>query len=120
MTVLIVVLVGLAGLCLGLRTTSLLLNPLAHPYDRLALSILAGTLWVAVVLELSASYRIFDFGLGLLLSLSPAGLFDVTKWWFRSRDRRSPWLLGAAASAGIVTLRWLFLASVIAAVILAS
>jgi hypothetical protein len=111
MIVLLVVLVTLAGLCLGLRTTSVLLIPTAHPLDRLALSIIAGAFWTALVFEVANSYRIYDFGLGLMLSLSPAGLFDVTKWWFRSRGRRSGWLRGGNSPVWLVTLRWAFLAS---------
>ena len=42
MTALLVLLVTLAGLSLGLRTTSVLIDPQVHPLDRLALSILAG------------------------------------------------------------------------------
>ena len=114
MTAVLVLLVSLAGLSLGLRTTSLLMDPMAHPLDRLALSIVAGALWTAVVLEVSDSYRIFDFGLGLMLSLSPAGLFDITKWWFRSRGRRSGWLRAGLAPVWLVTLRWLFLAALAA------
>lgn len=109
MTILLVVLVALAGLSLGLRTTSVLAPPAMHPLDRLALSIVAGALWTSVVFEVSDSYRIFDFGLGLMLSLSPVGLFDLTKWWFRSRGRRSRWLFGATSPGWVVTLRWLFL-----------
>ena len=26
---------------------------------------------------------VFELGLGLLLSLSPVGVFDLVKWWFR-------------------------------------
>jgi len=113
MTAVLVLLVMLAGLSLGLRTTSVLMAPEVHPLDRLALSVLAGGLWTAVILEVSESYRVFDFGLGLMLSLSPAGLFDVTKWWFRSRGRRSAWLQGATAATWIVALRWVFIAMLI-------
>lgn len=120
MIVLLVLLVTLAGLSLGLRTTSVLVNPTAHPLDRMALSMVAGALWTAVVFEVADSYRIFDFGLGLMLSLSPAGLFDVTKWWFRSRGRRSGWLLGATAAVWVVALRWAFIALLVAAVIASS
>ncbi|MEY4634683.1 MAG: hypothetical protein RJA55_481 [Acidobacteriota bacterium] len=118
MTVVLVLLVTLAGLSLGLRTTSVLLPPQTHPLDRMALSIVAGTLWTAVVLEASNSYRVFDLGLGLMLSLSPVGVFDVTKWWFRSRGRRSGWLRPGLAPGWLVTLRWLFLAALPAAVVL--
>ena len=117
MTLLLGALVMLAGLSLGLRTTSVLMPPQAHPLDRLALSIAAGALWVAVVFEVSSSYRIFDFGLGLMLSLSPVGVFDLTKWWFRSRGRRSGWLTRGQASAWLVGCRWLFLLALAAALI---
>lgn len=111
MTVLLVSLVVLAGLSLGLRTTSVLMPPNAHPLDRLAISIAAGALWTAVVFEVADSYRIFDFGLGLMLSLSPVGVFDLTKWWFRSCGRRSGWLRPGTAPLWLVVLRWLFLAA---------
>jgi len=120
MIILLVVLVTLAALSLGLRTTSLLVSPSVHPLDRLALSVVAGALWTAVVFEAATSYRIFDFGLGLMLSLSPAGLFDVTKWWFRSRGRRSGWLTGAAAAGWVVALRWAFVALLVAALFASS
>lgn len=115
MTVLLVLLVTLAGLSLGLRTTSVLMNPAAHPLDRLAMSIAAGALWTAVVLEVSDNYRVFDFGLGLMLSLSPVGLFDLAKWWFRSHGRRGQWLTGAAAP--VTAMRWIFLAILLASLI---
>lgn len=85
MTIVVVVLVALAGLSLGLRTTSVLLGPRVHPLVRLALSIVAGTVLVLAALELCESYRVFDLGMGLLLSLSPVGLYDLAKWWFRWR-----------------------------------
>lgn len=118
MTALVVLLVALAGLSLGLRTTSVLLPPRPHPLDRLALSILAGALWTAVVFEVFDSYRLFDFGLGLMLSLSPVGLFDLTKWWFRSNGRRGRWL-NAAAPPWVLALRWLFVTG-LAAIVVAS
>ena len=117
MTLLLVLLVTLAGLSLGLRTTSVLMDSAAHPLDRLALSVLAGALWTALVLEISNSYRAFDFGLGLMLSLSPVGLFDLTKWWFRSRGRRAAWLRTGVAPAWLLALRWLFLLTLAAAAI---
>jgi hypothetical protein len=109
MTLVLIVLVMLAALSLGLRTTSVLMAPATHPMDRLAFSVLAGTLLAALVFEIATTYRIFDFGLGLMLSLAPVGLFDLVKWWFRSRGRRSGWLRGSAAPGWIVTLRWAFL-----------
>ena len=119
MTMVLVVLVTLAGLSLGLRTTSVMLNPVLHPLDRLACAIIAGGIWTAVVFEVANSYRIYDFGLGLMLSLSPAGLFDITKWWFRSRDRRASWLAGASAPRWVIVLRWLFLAILVAVAVVA-
>jgi len=115
MTIVVVLLVTLAGLCLGLRTTSVMLNPGINPVDRLALSIIAGAIWTAVVFDVANSYRIYDFGLGLMLSLSPAGLFDITKWWFRSRGRRSGWLVGTTAATWVVALRWLFVVAAVVA-----
>lgn len=117
MTVVLVMLVMLAGLSLGLRTTSVLLPPQTHPLDRLALSILSGALWTAVVFEVCSSYRVFDLGLGLMLSLSPVGVFDVAKWWFRSRGRRSGWLQAGLAQGWLVAPRWLFLMALLAAVV---
>ena len=119
MTLLLVLLVMLAGLSLGLRTTSVLMDPAAHPLDRLSLSVVAGVLWTAVVFEVSNSYRAFDFGLGLMLSLSPVGIFDVTKWWFRSRGRRAGWLRPGVAPTWLLALRWLFLIMLTASVIAA-
>jgi hypothetical protein len=115
MTAFLVLLVTLAGLSLGLRTTSVLMSPAAHPLDRMALSILAGALWTAVVFEVADSYRIFDFGLGLMLSLSPVGLFDLAKWSFRSRGRRGQWLAGGPSPL-LAALRWLFVMALIAAI----
>lgn len=117
MIILLVLLVTLAGLSLGLRTTSVLVNPSAHPLDRFALAVVSGALWTAVVFEAANSYRIFDFGLGLMLSLSPAGMFDVTKWWFRSRGRRSGWLMAATAAGWVVAFRWGFVILLVAALI---
>ena len=85
MTAVVIGLVALAAISLGLRTTSVLLSPRVHPMVRLAVSIAAGALIVAVILEVCQGYRIFDFGMGLLISLSPVGLFDLAKWWFRWR-----------------------------------
>lgn len=76
----------LAALCLGLRTTSVLIGVRVHPIIRLLLSLLIGGVMTLAVLELCRSYNVFEFGLGLLASLSPVGLFDVAKWWFR-RER---------------------------------
>jgi hypothetical protein len=87
MTVVVLGLVALAALSLGLRTTSVLVSPAVHPLVRLALSIAAGALITAVILEVCQGYRVFDFGMGLLISLSPVGFFDLAKWWFRWRNQ---------------------------------
>jgi hypothetical protein len=88
MTVVIFGLVALAAISLGLRTTEGLLGRDVHPVGRLLLAIAAGTLMTLVILELAESYDVFELGLGLLLSLSPVGVFDLLKWWFRWRRVR--------------------------------
>ena len=90
MTAVIIVLVALAAIALGLRTTAVLLGPEVHPLGRLLLAIAAGTLITLVSLELAKSYRVFELALGLLLSLSPVGVFDLLKWWFRWRRAGRP------------------------------
>jgi hypothetical protein len=83
MSAVIIGLVALAAISLGLRTTSVLLEAGVHPVGRLLLSIAAGTLIILVILQLAEGYGVFELGLGLLLSLSPVGVFDLIKWWFR-------------------------------------
>jgi hypothetical protein len=87
MTVAVIVLLVLAAISLGLRTTSVLLSPGVHPITRLAVSVAAGGLITAVVLEVCDSYRVFGLGLGLLVSLSPVGVFDLARWWFKWRNQ---------------------------------
>ena len=87
MTVVIIGLLVLAAISLGLRTTSVLLSPAVHPPTRLVVSLAAGGLMTLVLLQVCESYRVFEFGLGLLLSLSPVGLFDLAKWWFKWRNQ---------------------------------
>ena len=84
MTAFMFALLVLAALCLGLRTTSVL-TPRIHPLVRLLLSLLIGGIMTLAFLELCRSYQAFELGLGLLASLSPVGLFDLAKWWFRRR-----------------------------------
>ena len=81
----IIGLVALAAIALGLRTTAVLLAPTVHPLGRLLLSIAAGALITMVILELADSYGVFELALGLLLSLSPVGVFDLARWWFKWR-----------------------------------
>ena len=75
------VLLGLAALSLGLRVTSLLMSR-ANPILRLAVSSVIGTILVLATLQISDRYRVYDLGLGLLVSLAPVGLFDLAKWCF--------------------------------------
>ena len=84
MNALILALLVLAALSLGLRTTSVL-GPLLNPFIRLALALVIGGIMTMAILELCRSFQVFELGLGLLLSLSPVGLFDLAKWWFRRR-----------------------------------
>lgn len=76
------VLLALAAVSLGLRTTSVLI-PRVSPLVRLLSSIVIGVVFVIVMLQVSDRYRVHDLGLGLLLSLSPVGVYDLAKWWFR-------------------------------------
>jgi len=80
------VLLGLAALSLGLRVTSLLMSR-ANPLLRLAVSAVIGTILVMATLQISDRYHVHDLGLGLLVSLSPVGLFDLAKWWFLRKRR---------------------------------
>ena len=79
------VLLALAAVSLGLRTTSLLI-PRVHPLLRLAVSSGVGTILVLATLQIGDRYRVHDLGLGLLLSLAPVGIFDLAKWWYRRKD----------------------------------
>lgn len=83
MSAVILALLTLAALSLGLRTTSVLVSPRAHPLIRLGVSLVIGLTLTLAILELCRSYQVFELGLGLLVSLSPVGVFDVAKWWFR-------------------------------------
>ena len=78
------VLLALAAVSLGLRTTSLLI-PRVHPLVRLFISGIIGTAMMMVTLQISDRYHVYDLGLGLLVSLSPVGVFDLVKWWYRYR-----------------------------------
>ena len=51
------------------------------------MSIVAGALLTGAMLQLCESYGVFELGLGLLLSLSPVGVFDLAKWWFAGAER---------------------------------
>jgi hypothetical protein len=81
------VLLALAALSLGLRTTGLLM-PRVNPLLRLAVSSVIGTILVLATLQICDRYQVHDLGLGLLLSISPVGVFDLAKWWFTRKRRQ--------------------------------
>lgn len=76
------VLLALAAISLGLRTTNILI-PRLHPIGRLAIAAIIGAALVIALLDRSDRYGIHDLGLGLLVSLSPVGVYDLVKWWLR-------------------------------------
>jgi hypothetical protein len=78
----VVVLLALAAVSLGLRTTAQLI-PRVYPVVRLIVSIAVGTIFVIVTLQLCDQYAAHDLGLGVLVSLSPVGIYDLAKWWIR-------------------------------------
>jgi len=82
-------LLALAAASLGLRTTSALI-PGVHPVLRLLVSLVIGAALVVASLRIAERYFVYDLGLGLLVSLSPVGIYDLAKWWFHTRPRRSP------------------------------
>lgn len=75
-------LLALTAVSLGLRTTSLLV-PRIHPVVRMAASLVIGAIFTVTTLQISDRYQVYDLGLGLLLSLSPVGVYDLMKWWYR-------------------------------------
>ncbi len=94
-----------ASLSVGLRATSGWLDHW-HPLDRLVLATVLGGVIIAASLLVCERYQVVQAGYGLAFSLAPVGLFDVTKWWFRSRGTRTSWLIRAEATAGLLALRW--------------
>ena len=78
------VLLALAAVSLGLRTTALLLSRVSAVM-RLVVSAIIGTVLVLATLQICDRYGVHDLGLGLLLSLSPVGIFDLAKWWYRRK-----------------------------------
>ena len=84
MTVVVGILLALAAVSLGLRTTALLM-PVVQANVRLIASSVIGTILVAAALQICDRYRVHDLGLGLLVSLSPVGAYDLAKWWFHRR-----------------------------------
>ena len=78
----VALLVALAAISLGLRTTSLLI-PRIHPLARFVASAIIGTALTTATLRICDSYDVHDLGLGLLVSLAPVGIYDLVKWWLR-------------------------------------
>lgn len=78
------IVLALAAVSLGLRTTSLII-PHVNPDIRLAASGIIGTILVVATLQICDRYRVRDLGLGLLMSVAPVGVFDLAKWWFRRK-----------------------------------
>jgi len=78
------VLLALAAISLGLRTTGVLI-PRLHPLARFLIAAIIGAALTMGTLEIFSRYRVHDLGLGLLVALAPVGLFDLVKWWFRWR-----------------------------------
>lgn len=81
-------LLALASISLGLRSTSLYVSDRMHPVARLVLAVVTGGLMTALILQVCETYRVFEMGFGLLLSLSPVGVYDLARWWFLKRRRR--------------------------------
>ena len=76
------VLVALAAISLGLRVTNLLI-PRVHPLVRLIAAAIIGAALTTATLRVCDGYNVHDLGLGLLVSLSPVGLYDLARWWLR-------------------------------------
>jgi hypothetical protein len=81
-------LLALTALSLGLRTTSVIQGRV-HPVARLVLAAIIGSMFVMTAMQIAMRNDLHDLGLGLLLSLSPVGVFDVLKWWFRWKRSRT-------------------------------
>ena len=88
MSIVIISLLLLAAMSIGLRMTVWLVERV-HPAGRLAAALVIGGIMTTAFLMYCDSQRVFEFGLGLLISLSPVGVFDVVKWWFLW-DRPAP------------------------------
>jgi hypothetical protein len=76
------VLLALAAATLGLRTTAVLI-PGINAIIRLIVSLIIGAALVVLTMRVCDSYGVHDLGLGLLISLSPVGVYDLAKWWIR-------------------------------------
>jgi hypothetical protein len=105
-----------ACLSVGLRTTSGWLDHW-HPMDRLVLAAVLGGLIVAAAIVVSTRFGLTQAGYGLAFSLAPVGVFDVMKWWYRSRHLSTPWLVGARTTTWILALRVIAVLALIAALV---
>ena len=85
MTALVLGLLALAALSLGLRATAVFAGGATHPLARFAAAAIVGSVITGAFLQLCDRYGMPQLAWGLLLSLSPVGMFDVAKWWFRWR-----------------------------------
>jgi hypothetical protein len=79
----------LAAASLGLRIVSLLIGERSNAYLRLVIALVIGNAIVVYALRLCDSYQVHDLGLGLLVSLSPVGVYDLIKWWLRRHRRQA-------------------------------
>lgn len=112
MTLLVVALLAAAAISLGLRVTSGLLAGVSHPIDRLLLAAVVGISIAWLSLVASTRYQVFEAGLGLLVALAPVGVYDVARWWGRSRRPFGPWV---RAPLPVVAVRCLITAAVLMA-----
>jgi hypothetical protein len=113
MTFALVALLVAAAISLGLRSTAAHDARAPHPLDRLVVGLGAGGALVWAGLLLSSRWRVFEAGLGLLVSLAPVGLYDLARWWYLSKRPFAPWVVGSHRPA------WVRLARVLAVVALA-
>ena len=81
MNIVVIGLLLLTAVSIGLRLTEFLTARL-HPAGRLIAAVVIGSVLSIGFLQFCDANRVFEFGLGLLISLSPVGLFDLVKWWF--------------------------------------
>ena len=115
MTVAMVMLLVAAAISLGLRSTAAYDARAPHPLDRLMVGLVAGGALVWVGLMLSARWRVFEAGLGLLVSLAPVGLYDLARWWYLSTHPFAPWIIGASRPAWVRLARAFAVAALAAA-----
>lgn len=94
-----------AALSLGIRSTTVLDAWQPHPVDRLLAGFAAGSALVWIALVFSWRWGAAEAGLGLVASLAPVGVYDVVRWFYRSRAQRVPWIVGAGRPLWVLSLR---------------